>query len=258
MRSILILLALLSTPSCFTTLRSPATFAPEQLETAAFDHALWADVLAAHVDAQGRVDYDGLRADRDALDRYVALLAAAGPSTHPHMFATRDDRLAYAINAYNALVLFNVIERPALSSVNDVRNDFFYFTRFPLDGEVTSLYDLENEIRAEFGDPRIHFALNCASRGCPRLPTAPFEGPVLQRQLTAEETRFLREERNVAVDDGVIVLSEIFDWFGEDFAGGPVDWIRSRTLNSTLPADAPVRFRPWDWRLNAQVSDAGG
>jgi hypothetical protein len=237
---------------CFSTLE-PRGPVPAASSLNALDLEPWATVLNEHVDDGGRVDYAGLAKNRDALDRFVAALSVVGPASRPELFPTRDDRLAYYLNAYNALVLFNVLEHYPLDSVNDGKVGFFYLTRFRLDGDRTNLYDLENSlIRPEFKEPRVHFALNCASVGCPRLPRVPFRAEELEQQLAHEAHVFLHEVRNVSVEDGEVVLSEVFDWFEEDFARDPLAWIREQATDLDLPAEAKVRFRPWDWALNEQ------
>lgn len=236
------------------TMRSPiAPPTPEEVSRGA-DGGDLAEVLARYVDEDGRVDYEALRAEREPLDRYVAWLAAVGPRTRPELFPTDEARLAYWINAYNALVLFQVVERESLSSVGAIKGRFFWWTCFEIDGGELNLLDLENEvIRGGFEEPRVHFALNCASVGCPRLPREPFEPERLEQQLAREAERFLRESRNVAVEGDEVVLSELFEWFSEDFDGDPLAWIRANGPPLDLPQDAPVRYRPWDWELNEPV-----
>lgn len=240
----------------FRVLASPATIPQGELYALqAFPLDDWRGVLQAFVDDEGRVDYEALLADRGDLDRFVALLRDVGPRTRPELFPSEADRLAYYLNAYNALVLFDVLDHWPLESPRDVRLRFFYTTRFLVDGAKTNLYELENHvIRRLFDEPRIHFALNCASLGCPKLPREPFEAARLEEQLARETHRFLSEPRNVTVEDGAIVVSELFDWFDEDFPPSPLDWLRAHPSLSALqkvPVDAPLRTRPWDWAINA-------
>jgi len=202
----------------------------------------WETVLAGSVDDQGNVGYENL--DRAALNRYVAWLSS------PRSFKTRADELAFWINAYNALVVYQVMERWPIASVSDSKHTFFYWTRFHVNGKKLSLYALENDIVRAFSDPRIHFALNCASKGCPRLPRKPFHGAVLDIQLERETTRFLAETRNVEFDEDTLVLSAIFKWYADDFAPDPVTWIRRRRPD--VPEGPEVVYRPWDWALNAR------
>ena len=235
------------------TMRSPYDLSDEERAPDAFDQTDLGVVLERHVDGHGRVDYAALRADREPLDRYVARLEAVGPASTPERFPTDAHRLAYWLNAYNALVLFQVVERESLGSVGDAKLRFFWWTRFAVDGRRLNLYAIENDvIRGGFGEPRVHFALNCASLGCPRLPREPFEAERLEHQLARETAGFLAEERNVAIEDGAIVLSELFDWFAEDFGGDPAAWVRAHAPQRELPVGVPVHYRPWDWSSNAQ------
>lgn len=229
------------------TMTSPYEVPPD----ATYSDADWAAVLAKRVDAQGRVDYEALREDRAPLERYVALLAGTGPKETPGAFPSRAHRLAYWINAYNALTIFQVTQRRPIESVDDSKLTFFYLTKFEVDGRRLSLYEIENDVvRPEFTEPRVHFALNCASGGCPRLPQMPFRPATLESQLALETQRFLSEERNVAVEGDALVLSEIFKWYGADFEPTVEAWIRERRPD--LPPTDELRFRPYDWSLNAQ------
>jgi hypothetical protein len=258
MRALLASLLLALTTSCVSTREPRQPLAPsEPALLTEFSYLDWGQVLERHVDDQGLVDYVGLAADRDSLDRFLARIAVVGPRTRADLFPTREDRLAYTINAYNACVIAEVLERWPLASVEDVKLDFFWLTRYPIDGEAISLYDLENDgIRAVFREPRVHFALNCASLGCPKLPREPFLGSRLEEQLARETARFLREERNVERASGnVLVLSQIFEWYDEDFSPSPLAWLRAQAPDLDLPTTATVRFRPWDWRINAQRLD---
>jgi hypothetical protein len=226
----------------------------DKLAADRFDYADWDEVLRRFVDDKGRVDYPGLKKERGALDRFVALLAATGPRTRPAWFKSKDEQLAYYLNAYNALTMFNVVERyPAIKSVYDEKVSFFMRTRFTLDGESLSLHDLENKVvRPRFAEPRAHFALNCASTGCPVLPAEKFDPARLDAQLERETKAFLDRPENLTVKDGEIVLSKIFKWYAEDFDGGDVlGWLRKR--RPAVPADGKLTHREYDWSLNDQA-----
>lgn len=242
-------------PACFATARLPevrgaALGVPER---GAFPHDALDAVLKAHVDDQGRVDYRALREDRDALVRYLDVVARVSPRSDPELFPAEADALAYWINAYNAYVLFAVTERPDMASVDENKEDFFYFTEYRLGGESLSLYAIENDVvRETFDEPRIHFALNCASGGCPELPAEAFTPAQLDAQLTRESRDFCADPEKVRVEGGVMKISQIFEWYAEDFetTGGPVVFCRSQ--GAELPEDAPIEYIPYDWSLNAQ------
>ena len=224
-----------------------------------FDDADWSAVLSAHVNGEGRVDYEALLKDREPLTRYLALIGAVGPTTRPELFPTREDKLAYWINAYNAIVIDQVLRRWPIQSVIDHKVSFFVLTRYDVDGAPISLYSLENDtIRKGFGDERIHFALNCGGRGCPRLPAVPFRGDTLEQQLQTETDFYLAERRNVSMAGGVaveghdLVLNEIFSWYSEDFKPDVKAWVAKRRPDLAIDADTKVRHRDYDWTLNGQ------
>ncbi len=217
------------------------------------------------------------------MEEYYRLIATYSPDSHPDLFPNKEHKLAYWINAYNAAVIKTVLSYYPITSVLDVKqpavffflsdkSGFFVFQRLMFGGKATSLYYLENGvIRKRFGDPRIHFALNCAALGCPRLPRQSFSGEALDHQLENETRLFLAEERNFKIDhhEKTIYLSSIFQWYEEDFLswyhnrfpGHPASLIKYIALYLTPEKtaelnkygdDYPVRFVPYDWQLNDQ------
>jgi hypothetical protein len=252
----------------------PPAAGPAKLEVADFDA-----FLHRHVDDQGRVDYAAAASDRADLDRFVIALAASSPDSDPAAFGSEASRLAYWIAAYNAWVIVMVLEEWPIETVREVNPTlgiegpagFFFLQRVLVGGDRLSLWTLENRIvRKRFDEPRIHFALNCASIGCPRLPAEAFTKERLEEQLTRETLRFLSEERNVSVDleARVVHLSEIFDWYASDFTGwlerhrpgAPATLLGYLQEHAPAPtaervaacADCAVAFTPYDWGVNAQ------
>ena len=238
-------------------------------------------VLERFVDQRGLVDYSELRNDPNDLEAYYRTVATYSPDSHPDLFPDAKHILAYWINAYNVGAIKTVLTYYPIDSVLDVKTPallfflsdkagFFFFQRLTFGGKTTSLYYLENQIiRKRFDDPRIHFAVNCASLGCPRLPQRAFSGDDLDRQLDHETRLFLAEERNFKIDhnEKAIYLSSIFQWYEKDFTnwyrrtypGRPADLLSYIDLYLTTEKSAElrkiadsydVRFVPYDWRLN--------
>ena len=253
MRSLIALPLLLT--ACFSFAK-PAVMADEPPPPGAFPHDLLDDALAEYVDERGYIDYDGLRADREPLDRYLGYVAAYSPRNDPELFPTEDDALAYYLNAYNALAVRGVLDRPEMESVNDIKVDYFYYTRYSLGGRKVSLYKLENGIiRDQFMDPRIHFYLNCQSVSCPTFPRQAIRADTLDSRLDAMTAAFVNDPDHVSVrDDGTVEMSSIFDWYAEDFqpAGGPLNF--AREYRPELPANAEIAFKSYDWGLIEQSS----
>ncbi len=250
---------LFSLTGCFSTVQVPVPVgAPLEVRgPGGFPHEHFTELLASVVDG-GLVDYRGLADAREPLARYLELLGRISPRSNPELFLTEADRLAYWLNAYNAFVLYGVTERPQMRSVDDEKYRFFYFTRYQLGGSPISLYHLENSIiREEFAEPRIHFALNCASAGCPKLPAEAFVPETLDAQLERETRLFCAREDGVRLAGTEVEVSQIFEWYAKDFepVGGPIGLCQAHGRED-LPPSAPIRFLRWDWTLNHQPGRA--
>ncbi len=212
------------------------------------------------VDEQGRVDFDALAADRSGLDELVTWVERVSPATSPELFPSRADVLAYHLNAYNALAMRAVID----GGVSDgfagffKRQRFFRLRKVTVGGRSMSLASYENHVIRPLGEPRVHFALNCMARSCPRLPQAPFRASELEAQLEAAAREFLNDPRNVRVNAAAreAWLSAIFDFYTEDFAADGthaslLDYV-NRYRNEPIDRTFAVRFIPYDWSLNRQ------
>jgi hypothetical protein len=240
-----------------------------------FDYNWWNAALGRWVHPAG-VDYDAVRSEEGDLRRFIATLGEIGPRATPERFTTQPERLAYYINAYNALVLFAVVDSWPIDTVHDVRGwldpragfGFFYGLRFPLDGGSVNLYGLENEVIRGFIDARIHAAINCASKSCPALMPYAFEPARLDDQLDAVTRAFCSSAPHVRVDQEAkeIQLSAIFEWYQTDFEEHARRLGRGATIldfilafatpevaaevQQAQSAEFEVVFQPYDWALN--------
>jgi hypothetical protein len=213
-------------------------------------------VLVRHVH-EGRVDYGALARDRGPLERFLAASRLARPDGWE-----RNERIAFWVNVYNARVLDGVIRRPGLESVLDVGRVLgvptlgFFRERAVSGGRKLSLNDIEHEIlRKGFGDPRVHFVLNCASASCPVLPARPLSAANLDSTLDAATEAFLLDRSKNRLAPGVeLQLSSIFKWYRPDFEGDagslPEFLARHWRGEGTLRGDERIRFLDYDWGLN--------
>lgn len=252
LRQICLLLTLMLLSACATFVEPPAN-----PQAGRDPQAAWAEVLRKHVDEQGRTDFEGLAADRADLDTYVAWVANVSPQTDPALFPSRNDQLAYYINSYNALAMYNVIDAGIPETLEGLRKvPFFFFRQVQIGGERMSLHAYENRIIRPLGEERIHFALNCMAAACPRLPKEPFTGPALDAELDREAREFFAEDRNLVVDDGrkVVRVSDILRFYTEDFlAKAPtLNAYVNRYRQPPVPEDYEVEFIKYDWRINNQ------
>lgn len=192
----------------------------------AFDHdyRAYADVLTKHVRFP-RVDYAALKADRTPLDRVVEEFAA--PASRGESGWTRQQRMAFWINAYNAFTLRAIVDhypirgswlslypRNSIRQIDGVWTDLAWQAA----GRTVTLDHVEHGIlRPTFKDARIHFAVNCASISCPPLAAEPYRPGTLDAQLDAAARVFLASPEGVRVDGDTLRVSSIFKWYGDDF-----------------------------------------
>ena len=217
----------------------------------------WTDVLTRSVDISGRIDFASLARDRAGLDLVVAFIALNDPSSRPDMFPDRNARLAYYINAYNALAMFGVVDEGVPRSLGGLKKVmFFYFRKFDVGVSRISLYDLENKVIRPIGEERIHFLLNCMVASCPRLPRVAVSPGDLEGQLEAAARSFVDDRRNVQVDRDrrEVRLSAIFKFYTEDFTTRAPNLIAyvNRYRTDPIPLDFKIRFLDYDWTVNAR------
>lgn len=254
--------------SCGLALLSLATLAP----AAGVDNAAWDGLLQRHVQVLAgghatQVDYAGMRAEEPLLRGYLAAKAAVTPADFAAW--SKAEQLAFLINAYNAATVALVLSGdPHIASIKDLGS----FLRSPwkrsfvqLLGETRSLDDIEHTlIRGEQGyhEPRVHFALNCASIGCPALRAEAYQGALLEAQLSDAQQQFLADRSRNRLKDGSVQVSSIFKWYREDFelnGQGLAAYLAGQAaalgLNQVqrvqlLNAQIEIEFLDYDWRLN--------
>lgn len=219
---------------------------------------LWATVLEANVDRQGKIDFAGVAETPYPLRSYVNYIANVSPENRPEQFAGEGARMAYYLNSYNALAMYGVVHLEIERGFQSLwaRADFFKLQRYQVGGRWISLLDYENKVIRPLGDPRVHFALNCMVKGCPRLPQTPLRASDLDQQLDQAAKEFLNDPRNVQVenDSKRVRLSEILKFYTEDFVNPQVessliDYV-NRYRHPPIPNHFSVEFIPYDWSLN--------
>lgn len=201
--------------------------------------------------ALNTVDYAALKKSGE-VDRVAAQLAAFPMEK----LASRDERLAFYINAYNVLAMKMVLDHWPLESIKDAGSIISPVWKKPagrLGGKMVTLDELEHRILRPMGEPRIHFAIVCASVSCPDLRVEPYTAKRLDAQLDDQARKFLgNPAKGMSVEEGNVRVSQIFDWFKKDFdkLGGVETFIRR--YRQDAPEKLPVKANiPYDWALNA-------
>lgn len=239
---------------------------PLSQETRAQQHGVWTDILQDYVrvnqDGINRFDYARLQNNPDdlqKLDTYIEQLA----KSEVFKSGTDDERFAAWANLYNALTVQLVTEKYPVKSIREIGGNFIQRGPWKQDiitvqGNKMSLDDIEHgTLRKHWNDPRVHYAVNCASLGCPNLPKKAWEAETLDVDLNRAASNYINHPRGVSVrEDGRLVVSKIYDWFSEDFGGSQVGEIMhfmkfaSPELVSHLSAETMIKSYRYDWSLN--------
>lgn len=248
---------------------------PQNGFAAGFDNTIWATLLQDHVrviedGSATQVDYAGFSHNRESLEKYLQQLSAVEKSEFDSWES--NEQLAFLINSYNGWTVQLILSKyPDLDSIKDLGSLF----RSPwkkefvqIFGEKRSLDYIEHElIRGSdtYNDPRIHFAVNCASIGCPALRAEPYTGAQVTSQLAEATSLFLQDRSRNRVDNGVLEVSSIFKWYKEDFEKG---WLGVSLLRQFLADHAKdlgltdaqaesvrngemkIKYLKYDWALN--------
>ena len=237
----------------------------DESNNAVIDHSSWQALLDAYLktgDPSGinRFDYGALKAnteDRKTLSAYLKSLAGIDPRSFP-----RDEQMAYWINLYNALTVFVIVPRYPVDSIKDIKSGIIDFgpwnlELFPLQGQRLTLNQIEHGIlRPIWKDPRIHYAANCASLGCPNLSPEVYRSDNLERLLEQAAVDYINHPRGAQVQGDKLVVSSIFEWYKVDF-GNTDAGVIAHLKQYARPELAQIfdnydSFSDhYDWNLNA-------
>lgn len=228
---------------------------PDASESRPVSHEKWDALVKKLVKPDGKVDYKGFIKDSLQLNAYLDLLSKNHPN--PQHWSTRE-QLAYWINAYNAFTVRLIIRNYPVQSIKDIKkgipfvNSVWDIRFIRIEDRIYDLNNIEHSIlRKEFEEPRIHFALNCASRSCPDLRPEAFTADRLDAQLSDQAKKFLADPAKNEIQPDRIRISKIFSWFQSDFT-------RKSSLIAYLNQYAPLRisahakvdYLEYDWSLN--------
>ncbi len=232
------------------------------------DHQDWTEVLrdVTTIGADGvrRVDYQRIRAERwDRLNSYIARMEAVSVSR-----LSRPEQLAFWINLYNALTVRVVTEHFPVASIRDIDISPGWFSDGPwgaalatVEGEAVTLDDIEHRIlRPIWQEPLVHYAVNCASIGCPDLAPEAYQADTIEQQLEAAARRFINHPRGAVFEDGALTVSKIYRWFEDDFetsdktgAAAVIAHLKHYAdppLSDALSQATSISDYAYDWQLN--------
>ncbi len=210
-------------------------------------------LLQTHVSEDGFVDYNGLKANETTLDSYIAYLK----ETNPDKSWSANKQKAFWINAYNAYTLKLILENYPTKSIMNINKDGKTAWKIPfamVGGKTYTLDHIEHEIlRKALFDSRIHVGVNCASISCPKLSNIAFTEENIDSELDRLMKAFINDASRNKISKKKIEISEIFNWFKDDFTkeGSIVDYF-NKYASTPVKANAKIRFLPYNWNLNGK------
>lgn len=213
----------------------------------ASNHNSWNTLLQKHVTKDGVVNYKGFKKDHAQLQSYISSLSDDSDS---HKTWSKEDKLAYWINVYNALTVDLILRNYPIKSIKDIKKP--WDQRLWMIGYLRqNLNDIEHKILRKMGEPRIHFAINCASFSCPPLLNEAFTAEKLESQLTQVTKAFLADSKRNTITPNKLELSKIFKWFSKDFKqnGSLIDFL-NRYSDIKINENAKKSYKEYDWNLN--------
>ena len=226
---------------------SPEIIEEDKASAEAFNHNAWDLLLQKHVSNSGIVDYKGFKEDRAVLKAYLDELATNLPEDN----WTREDKLAYWINVYNAYTVKLIIDNYPIKSIKDIK-DPWGKRFFKLGSKWYNLNDVEHQILRKMNEPRIHFAIVCASISCPKLENRAFYASNLEERLTSATKAFLNDASRNNISENSLKISKIFKWFTKDFKqnnGSLATFINTYT-DIEIAKNAKISYNDYNWNLN--------
>jgi len=229
--------------------------APSAWSKASVDNSLYGELLRKYVKS-GVVDYQGFKNEEAKLDEYLRILENTTVSE-----LSRDALFAFYVNAYNAWTIKLILSAyPEIESIKDLGNIFkspWAKEIVRINERVLTLDDIEHKIlRTQFKDPRVHFAINCASKSCPPLISEPYEGTSLNRQLNDATRAFTNDPKSNYLEGNKLYVSRIFKWFSEDFDNDILGFFLKYSegdFKKELEAQkdkVKIGYLSYDWSLN--------
>ncbi|WP_238474529.1 DUF547 domain-containing protein [Maribacter algarum] len=210
------------------------------------NHELWNTLLTTYVNDKGDVDYKSFLNDISSLEEYLGHLAENSPKKD----WSKNEKLAYYINLYNAATVKLILDNYPTKSIKDIKNPWGK-DWVKIGKGLLSLGDIEHKVLRKMNEPRIHFAINCASFSCPKLLNKAFTASQMEAQLQKTTHDFINDKTRNIISKHKIQLSNIFKWYKKDFTenGSLIDYIKPYT-EVNIDVDTDINYLKYDWNLN--------
>ena len=214
------------------------------------DHQLWDELLKSHVSKYGNVDYAGFKKDYNRLQDYIRILQFSYKKINPKTVRTEKEKLAFCINTYNALTIDLILRNYPTKSIKDIKDPWDQ-RLWKFGDKWLNLNDIEHKILRKMNEPRIHFAIVCASISCPELQNEAFIASNLEEQLINATKEFLSDSSKNKLSEHKIKVSKIFKWFKKDFEqkGSLINFLNEYS-DIKISEKAIKNYTDYNWDLN--------
>lgn len=211
-------------------------------------HETWNKLTKTYVSSSGKVNYKGFKTQLSSINDYLLYLQ----NTPPTKGWSKNEKLAYWFNLYNASTVHLVATNYPVKSIKDINGGKPWDKKFIKSGtNLYSLNDIENKlVRPNFNEPRLHVAFNCAAVSCPNLLNAAFTPTKLNTQLNSLSKKWINDSLKNKITADEIQISQIFDWYKTDFKEGVIAFINTHSTAVKVSTDAKITFMEYDWNLN--------
>ncbi|MBL4663597.1 MAG: DUF547 domain-containing protein [Flavobacteriaceae bacterium] len=213
------------------------------------DHSQWDQLLKTHVNVEGLVNYKGFQKDKKKLDNYLKMLSSQKPNKQWSV----QELLAFYINLYNAYTVNLILDNYPVKSIKDINGPWTKGI-VPIGKNNLSLGGIENGVLRKMNEPRIHFAINCASISCPNLLNEAYTAAKINEQLDKAANLFINGDKNDITANNP-KLSSIFDWYAKDYkVNGETNVIGyiNQYLTKKIDKNASLKYLEYNWNLNEQ------
>ncbi|AXT62530.1 DUF547 domain-containing protein [Aquimarina sp. AD10] len=212
------------------------------------DHSVWDQLLILNVSEVGKVNYKGVMKDSSLFYEYFRSLSQNPPTDE----WSREEKLAYWVNAYNAIALKMIIDNYPVESINEL-HDPWKQRFFKVNDKRYSLDDIEHEVLRKFDEPRIHFVINCASNSSPKLLNMAYTAENINEALEKCTTMFINDPSKNTITSSEVKVSKIFEWYKDDFNNGNVVDFINQYANVKINKIPKKGYVEYDWSLNEQL-----
>ncbi|KAA1244108.1 DUF547 domain-containing protein [Aquimarina sp. RZ0] len=208
------------------------------------DHTLWDQLLLLNVSKDGIVDYQGFIRDKFLFNKYFKSLS----TQRPEKKSSKEEKLAYWVNLYNAIVLKMIIDNYPVESINDIKKPWKQ-KQITIDNKQYSLDDIEHTVLRKMNEPRVHFLLNSGSKSSPKLWNMAYTSRNINKALEEHTKQFINDPSKNSIKKDNVLISEVFEWYKNDFNDGNIIAFINEYSDIKIQKKSKKRYKKYDWSL---------